>query len=97
MDMQIHSVADLGAYAFWDTDISKLSLEKDMQLIIPRIFERGKLADVLNTIVFYGIDACSSILTGNKYLTKQAVYLSHLLLSIPLNKFKAHAAPRNNF
>ena len=41
MENGIHSVADLAAYAFWDTDIIKLDLEKDKQIIIPRIFERG--------------------------------------------------------
>jgi hypothetical protein len=97
MDLPIHSVADLGAYAFWDTDISTLNLEKDKQIIVSRIFERAKLDDVLNTIVFYGTEVCSSILTANKYLTKEAVYLSHLLLALPLEKFKAYASPRNNF
>jgi hypothetical protein len=96
MENGIHSVADLAGYAFWDTDITKMDLKKDKQIIIPRIFERAKLDDVLNTIVFYGIDVCSSILRSNKYLSKQAVYLSHLLLSVPLEKFKAHAPPRNN-
>ena len=96
MENGIHSVADLAAYAFWDTDIIKLDLEKDKQIIIPRIFERAKLDDVLNTIVYYGIDACGSILRANKYLSKQGVYLSHLLLSIPLEKFQAYAPPGNN-
>ena len=95
--MQINSVADLGAYAFWDTDITMLNLEKDKEIIIPRIFERAKLDDVLNTIIFYGTGVCGNILTANKYLPKQAIYLSHLLLSLPLEKFKAYVAPRNNF
>jgi hypothetical protein len=97
MDMPIRSVADLAAYAFWDTDIAKLNLEKDKQVIISRIFERAKLEDVLNTIAFYGIEVCGSILTANRYLSTQAVYLSHLLLSLPLEKFKAYAPPRSNF
>ena len=95
--MPIHSVADLGGYAFWDTDVNSLNLEKDKYLIVSRIFERAKLEDVLNTIVFYGIEVCSKILTANKHLSKQAVNLAHLLLSLPLEKFKSYAPPRNNF
>ena len=94
--MEIHSVADLAAYAFWDTDITKLDMERDKNIIIPRIFERAKLDDILNTIVFYGIDVCSNLLTDNKYLPEHAVYAGHLLLSVPLEKFKAYAARRNN-
>lgn len=97
MNTAIHTVKDLGQYAFWDTDVESMDLEKDKQVIISRMFERAKLDDVLETIAYYGIEACRDILTPNKYLSKQAMYLAHLLLSVPLEKFKAYALPRDNF
>ncbi|MGG2324663.1 DUF6922 domain-containing protein, partial [Salmonella enterica] len=62
MSVTVHTAAELGAYAFWDTDPYKLNLEKDKRFIISRIFERAKMDDILNTIVFYGIPTCTDIL-----------------------------------
>ena len=97
MKTRIESVVDLGAYAFWDTDVHTLELQKDKKIIVPRLFERAKLEDILNAIIYYGIPACASILKDNPHLSLQAVYLGHLLLSVPLEKFKAYVAPRNHF
>lgn len=88
---------DLAPYAFWDTDASQLDLQNDKETIVPRIFERAKLDDILNTIAYYGVDACTSILIANAYISRQAMFLAHLLLSVPLKKFEAYATPRNHF
>ena len=53
MKKRIESVADLGAYAFWDTDVHALELQKDKKIIVPRLFERAKLEDILNAIIYY--------------------------------------------
>lgn len=96
MDSGIHTVKDLGAYAFWDTDIESMDLDRDKEVIVSRMFERAKLDDILKAIVYYGIEVCRDIVTSNKYLSKQAMYLAHLLLSVPLEKFKVYDPPRNN-
>lgn len=92
-----HSAQDLAPYAFWDTDASQLDLQNDKDTIVSRIFERAKLDDILNTIAYYGIDVCTSILIANAYISRQAMFLAHLLLSVPLKKFEAYATPRNHF
>lgn len=97
MNTAINTVKDLGQYAFWDTDVESMDLEKDKEVIVSRMFERAKLDDVLKTIVYYGVETCRNIVTANKYLSKQAMYLAHLLLSVPLEKFKAYAPSRDNF
>lgn len=91
------SVQNLAPYAFWDTDASQLDLQQDKDTVVSRIFERAKLDDILNTIAYYGIDVCAGIMTANRYISRQAMFLAHLLLSVPLEKFKAYAAPRNRF
>jgi hypothetical protein len=91
------SAQDFAPYAFWDTDASQLDLQTDMDIIVSRIFERAKLDDILNTIAYYGVDVCASIMTANRYISRQAMFLAHLLLSVPLKKFEAYAAPRNYF
>ena len=83
-------------YAFWDTDVKKMDLHKDKVNIVSRIFDKGKLDDVLQFLSFYGKNECVCILTNNPYLQKDAMYLAHTLLSIPLEDFKTYALHKNN-
>jgi hypothetical protein len=46
----------LPKYAFWDVSLEKLDISRNRNFIISRMFERGKLDDVLSIIVFYGKD-----------------------------------------
>lgn len=79
----------LPKYAFWDVDRTRLDPERDKVFIISRLFERGKLDDVLSITVFYGRGEARRALVGNKYLSRQGVFLAHTLLDIPLQDFKA--------
>lgn len=83
-------------YAFWDTDVQEMNLQNDKLNIISRIFDRGKLYDVLQFLAFYGKKECTRILINNGYLQKDALYLAHTLLSIPLQDFKSYALHKNN-
>ncbi|WP_207515898.1 DUF6922 domain-containing protein [Longitalea luteola] len=83
-------------YAFWDVDPDKLDLSRDRNFIISRIFERGKLDDVLSFIVIYGKDEAGAILQNNKYLSRKGLFLAHALLGLPLQDFKAYASLKHN-
>ena len=77
-------------YAFWDVNPENLDIVRDKGFIISRIFERGKLDDVLSAIVLYGKEETGKILQSNKYLNRQGLFLAHTLLGIPLEGFKAY-------
>jgi len=64
--------------------------------IVSRIFERGKLDDVLFIIVLYGKEETGKILQSNKYLNRQGIFLAHTLLGIPLEGFKAYVKLKYN-
>ena len=96
MDAKIRYNPSLPKYAFWDTDIQKMDLQNDKVNIVSRIFDRGKLDDVLQFLTFYGKEECIRILINNSYLQKDAIYLAHTLLSIPLQDFKSYALLKNN-
>lgn len=53
----------LPKYAFWDVSPEKLDVPTNKEFIISRIFERGKLDDVLSTIVYYGKDQAVKMTT----------------------------------
>ncbi len=96
MDVESHNRPLIPKYAFWDTDVQTMDLQTDKANIVSRIFDRGKLDDVLQFLSFYGKEECTRILINNAYLQKDAMYLAHTLLSIPLQDFKSYALPKNN-
>lgn len=87
------TIPDVGLYAFWDVDKTKLNFFQDKDFIISRMFERGKLDDVLKIISFYGLPESQKILLHNKYLSKEGIHLAHVLLGIDLEDFSAYATP----
>lgn len=86
----------LPRYAFWDVNHETLDISRDKGFIVSRIFERGKLDDVLFIIVLYGKEETRKILQGNKYLNRQGIFLAHTLLGIPLEGFKAYVTLKHN-
>ncbi|MEP6927510.1 MAG: hypothetical protein ABI834_07735 [Ginsengibacter sp.] len=96
MNEKVLPTPSIPKYAFWDTDVEKMDLQADKVNIVSRIFDRGKLDDVLKFLSFYGEKECARIVTNNAYLQKDAMYLAHTLLSIPLQDFKSYALHKNN-
>ncbi|MFT4155875.1 DUF6922 domain-containing protein [Parafilimonas sp.] len=89
-------ILPLPRYAFWDVNPEALDIARDKRFIVPRIFERGKLDDVLSTIVLYGKEETGNILQSNKYLNRQGLFLAHALLGLPLEGFKAYVILKHN-
>ncbi len=86
----------LPGYAFWDVKRENLDFSRDKPFIISRMFERGNLEDVLALVAFYGIDEARNILTSNKYLNRQGLFLAHSLLGLPLQDFKAYGTLKHH-
>lgn len=81
----------LPRYVFWDVKRENLDFTEDKSFIISRVFERGKLEDVLGIIHIYGNQEAGEVLRDNKYLSRQGLYLAHTLLGLPLQDFKSYA------
>jgi len=77
-------------YAFWDVSRELLDVGQDKVFIISRLFERGKLDDVLFIISLYGKGEVCSVLTNHKYLNRSGLFLAHALLAIPLTNFSSY-------
>ena len=96
MEVQDKIGLSLPKYAFWDISPEKLDVSGNKEFIISRMFERGKLDDVLSTIVYYGKDEAVKVLRDNKYLNRPGLFLAHTLLGLPLRDFKAYATLKHN-
>lgn len=81
----------LPRYVFWDVKRENLDFSRDKSFIVSRMFERGKLDDVLGILMIYGKDEAGMVLANNKYLNRQGLYLAHTLLGLPLQDFKSYA------
>ena len=96
MEVKDNISLSLPKYAFWDVSPEKLDVSTNKEFIISRMFERGKLDDVLSTIVYYGKDEAVKVLRDNKYLNRPGLFLAHTLLGQPLQDFKAYATLKHN-
>ena len=96
MEVKDNIALQLPKYAFWDVSPEKLNVSRNKEFIISRMFERGKLDDVLSTIVYYGKDEAVKVLRDNKYLNRPGPFLAHTLLGLPLQDFKAYATLKHN-
>ena len=92
MNVLSKSKPEIGLYAFWDVDKTKLDFSRDKDFVLSRMLKRGTLDDVLKVISFYGLKEAKKVLTSNKYLSREAMYLAHLLLDTLIKHFSAHAA-----
>ena len=90
-------IPDVGLYAFWDIDKTKLNFNQDKYFIVSRMFERGKLNVVLKIIYYYGTHETKSILKTNKYLSHEGVYFAHTLLDIPFEDFASYALGQHDW
>lgn len=96
MEPANHTASFLPQYAFWDVNREKLDFSQDRNFIISRMFERGKLEDVLSVIVIYGKEEAGKVLQNNKYLNRQGLFLAHSLLGLPLEDFKSYATLKHH-
>ena len=91
MEVLKNTDVPLPRYVFWDVSPENLDISQNRDFIISRMFERGKLDDVLSTIAYYGKEETGSVLQDNKYLNRPGLFLAHALLGLPLHDFKAYA------
>lgn len=96
MSVAVRPLPNIELYAFWDIDKNKLDFIQDKNFIIPRMFERGKLDDILKIVSFYGLKECKKVLIHNKHLSREGIHLAHVLLGIPLERFIAYATLKHN-
>lgn len=76
---------------FWDVDPNKLDWEKDMPLIITRVFERGTLEEVQTTIKKYGIGRIAAIAKTIRSMDIMAANFIATLSETPLTEFECYS------
>jgi len=75
---------------FWDVDESKFDYEKHSGHIIPRVFMRGKLEDILQVIRYYGKEKVKDVLLNTRYLDKKTLAFSVGLFNLNKEDFRCY-------
>ncbi|MCU0858351.1 MAG: hypothetical protein MUC65_08115 [Pontiellaceae bacterium] len=86
----------LSAFLFWDVDPSGIDPECHRQFIIPRVMERGTLADVKAVWNYYGEAAVKTALLSAADLSVKTVSFFANQFNLPREAFRAFRNPANH-
>ncbi len=82
---------NLTAKTFWEFDLSALDLSDHADSIIVRVFERGSIDEIIETIIYYGEEKCKNVLLNTPYLMEKTMYLAKSIFKITLpQSFKCY-------
>gem|GEM_PF-249652 len=75
---------------FWDADASQFDYEKHAEQIIPRVFMRGKLNDILEVLRYYGKNKVRDVLLQTRYLDKVTLSFVANYFKIEIEEFRCY-------
>jgi len=87
----------LSTFLFWDVDPSGVNPETHRQFIIPRVMERGTLADVKTVWEYYGGETVKSVLLNAAGLSAKTVSFFANQFNLPREDFRAFRNPSDRW
>lgn len=90
MGKTVYSIADLSPHLFWDVDRGKLDWEKNKQLIVERVIQRGNRPDLHLVIAYYGKEETGEVLKQVPWLNEKDMAFVHVYFGIPFNEMKCY-------
>jgi hypothetical protein len=81
---------ELSPTLFWDCDYAKIDFEKNYQLVISRVLDRGTLEEWNQIKAKYGISKILYVAQNINYLSKKSVYFLSTVYDVPLTSFKCY-------
>ena len=87
----------LSAFLFWDVDPSGINPDLHRQFIIPRVMERGTLADVKAVWDYYGSESVKNALLNAIDLSAKTVSFFANQFHLSREAFRAFRNPANHW
>lgn len=75
---------------FWDVDENKLDFEKNSGQIIPRVFMRGTIEDIVQVLRYYGKERVKKTLLQTRYLDKLTLAFSIGFFNLKKEDFRCY-------
>lgn len=86
-------IGQLSLFLFWDVDPSGIDPETHRQFIIPRVMERGTLADVKAVWDYYGSETVQAVLLNAAGLSAKTVSFFANQFQISREAFRSFQNP----
>jgi hypothetical protein len=86
MSKTVYSINDFSPHLFWDVDRNKLDLQKNKQLIVERVIQRGSRSDLQFILSYYGKQEAGELLKQVAWLNEKDMAFVHVFLVYPLLK-----------
>lgn len=86
-----YSITDFSPHLFWDVDRHKLDLQKNKQLIVERVIQRGSRADLQIMLSYYGKQEAGELLKQVPWLNEKDMAFVHVFFDIPFTEMKCYA------
>ena len=75
---------------FWDLDIENLDFQLHKSQIIPRVFMKGKIDDILQVLRYYDKNEVKNVLFNARYLDKKTLALAAVYFSTDKEEFRCY-------
>ena len=85
-----YTIADFSPHLFWDVDIAKLEMDKNMRLLAERVIQRGNRDDLDKLLSHYGKKEVAEILKQLPWMNEKDMAFVHVFFDIPYNEMKCY-------
>ena len=89
------SIADLSPHLFWDVEAEKLTMDANMNFIISRVLDYGKIKDWMLIRKYYGIDRIAEVAKSLRNLDDRAWMFIASLADIPPESFRCYTTKQS--
>ena len=73
---------------FWDLNFDNLDLQVHKSQIIPRVFMKGRIDDILQALRYYDQNEVKNVLFNARYLDKKTLALGAVYFSTDKEEFR---------
>lgn len=91
MPMQSERPSFIRKELFWEFDIEAIDPQRHAQMVIPRVAQRGNVADIRSLFGHYGSKGVADALLDERSLDKRTLALFAGLLQLPESDFRCYA------
>jgi hypothetical protein len=77
-------------YLFWDSNPELIDFERDKNKVIRRVFDMGRIEDVVEVLWFYKKEDIVHALLTASYLPQNAIWLASALYQLKHEDFKCY-------
>lgn len=82
------NIRDFSPHLFWDMKPGSFRLDKNQELIVERVIQRGSRKDFELLLEVYDREQISKIIRDIAWLSEKDIAFVHVYFDIPLNEMK---------